>query len=497
MVVHYSIYTISDAYLHPTWVQAIREAKTVRVMFIQDEYRQVNDFVQRMREMDVDILFTCVPFPEVTKVYPKEKLPRVRIFCTLTGFTPESLARTRPDFVSDRPIDVGYRARSIGYWFGELGQEKVRVASRFLKLTRGMGLNCDISTREEDRIYGSGWVRFLRSCRCVLGTESGASVFDFTGDIAHKTQEYVAENPGATFEETRERCFPDQDGRIRINQISPRVFESIACGACLVLFEGAYSGIIRPGEHFIPLRKDFSDLDEVVRKIKDKEYCRAMAERAYRDVVVPGRYSYRAFAEGFDRALEMAAARPRVGSTPLEPAIVAQEPPPPPREPSPAESAQPRERPALRAILARGYGQSRALCLRAAKLPQALLARLAHVAWKHYYRFRICAQPTYLRSFAGLVSHSLACSEKSCQRGGRNYQSDDGGGETKRVGGLAEVFERSLCRRIAEQAGAFMEKHDDFIGIFQGYVGQYGAGKLADLGERKVEAEDAGALIGV
>ena len=38
----------------------------------------------------------------------------------------------------------------------------------------------DLSYEEHDRIYGRAWLKFICSCKTMLGTESGASVFDFT-----------------------------------------------------------------------------------------------------------------------------------------------------------------------------------------------------------------------------------------------------------------------------------------------------------------------------
>ena len=47
-----------------------------------------------------------------------------------------------------------------------------------------------VETFEEDRIYGKKWIHFLSQSRCSLGTESGASVIDFTGQIESDVREY-------------------------------------------------------------------------------------------------------------------------------------------------------------------------------------------------------------------------------------------------------------------------------------------------------------------
>ena len=87
--------------------------------------------------------------------------------------------------------------------------------------------------------------------------------------------------------------FKDEDGLM--NQISPRVFEAISLRTVLVLFEGAYSGILEPHKHYYPLAKDGSNLTEVFTSLQDGALLDAMAERAYDDVIKSGRWSYEAF----------------------------------------------------------------------------------------------------------------------------------------------------------------------------------------------------------
>ncbi len=304
VIIHYSIYILGDWYIDSTWRKEISRTKAYKVQFIQDEYRTVNAITQRMRELGINMLFTCVPEGEIEKVYPEERLPGVRKINTLTGYCPEYLVDKKPDFSSPRPIDVGYRGRALGYWLGELAQEKRIIAEKFLEYAKESSLVCNISYKEEDRIYGEDWVKFLKTCRCVLGTESGASVVDFTGEIEKNVQDYLKKHPNATFEEVRDLFFKDEEYKIKFNQISPRIFESIACGCCLVLFEGEYSGIVVPDRHYIPLKKDFSNIEEVIEKIKDRDYTRKIAETAFKEIIEPGKYFYKNFISEFDKVLD-------------------------------------------------------------------------------------------------------------------------------------------------------------------------------------------------
>src|SRR5690606_11640045 len=151
------------------------------------------------------------------------------------------------------------------------------------------GLVCDISYREEDRLYGNAWIKFLSRCKAVLGVESGASVFDFTGDIQRNVERHLARDPTATFETLRDLYFRDAEGKISLAQISPRSFESAALRTLMILYDGEYSGILVPWRHYVPLRKDHSNMDEVVAALRDPVRCREIVDCAYREVALDPR----------------------------------------------------------------------------------------------------------------------------------------------------------------------------------------------------------------
>ena len=83
--------------------------------------------------------------------------------------------------------------------------------------------------------------------------------------------------------------------------ISPRHFEAAAMRCCQVLFDGRSSGAMEPMVHFIPLRKDFSNFDEVLELFRDANTRGELTENAYRDLIASGQYSYRRFIERFDQ----------------------------------------------------------------------------------------------------------------------------------------------------------------------------------------------------
>jgi hypothetical protein len=149
-------------------------------------------------------------------------------------------------------------------------------------------------------MYGEKWINFILSCKTMLGVESGASVIDFTGDIEASVDTYQREYPLAPFEEVQSKFLMPYENKIIMRQISPRCFEAIALKTPLVLFEGMYSGILIPHKHYIPLKKDFSNINDVIKKIKDLDYLQKLADTAYKEIALNSQYSYKYFIKTLD-----------------------------------------------------------------------------------------------------------------------------------------------------------------------------------------------------
>jgi hypothetical protein len=307
LVIHYNLVMSSDVFLPPLARWRISQFQGPKAAFIQDEYRFVDATVSVMRTLGIQVLFTCVPADQVELVYPEAKLPRLRRKVTvLTGYVPEELLAVPVAPYEARSIDVAYRGRRLPAWLGRLAQEKVLIAERFQADAPAYGLSTDISTSEEDRLYGKAWVEFVRSSKATLGVESGASVFDFDGSIEQAITGYLSAHPGETFEELHRRFLADVDGRIRLNQISPRCFEAAALGTLMVLYPGEYSGILKPGRHYVPLEKDHSNMAEVASAIRDRSTWERITTRAREEVALNPRYSFQAMVQTIDEGLDLA-----------------------------------------------------------------------------------------------------------------------------------------------------------------------------------------------
>ena len=279
----------------PPLMRQLRRLSIPKLCILQDEYDCVNQMKAALAYMRIDGLVTCVPPSELARVYGGPELAGLTYIPALTGYVPEPVVRKACPPLAGRKYVLGYRGRPPRFYYGRLGQEKVRIGTEMRRICEERGLAANIETDEYKRLYGDDWFAFLQDCRAVLGVESGSSIFDFDGTLRPAVEEYTREHPDADFETVHALLLHEHEGLIRMNQISPRIFEAILNWTGLVLFEGEYSGVVLPWEHYIPLKKDFSNVDEVLRHVLDDAFLMGMMQRAWRDVIESGRYSYATF----------------------------------------------------------------------------------------------------------------------------------------------------------------------------------------------------------
>jgi hypothetical protein len=295
VVIHFSIRLPYDQ-ISPSTAEALSKFKGLKLLFIQDEYDHVQRAWHWIKALGLQLVFTVVPESGVERIYPVCELPDTRFVSNLTGYVPDDVKLNLDVKVpSQRPLIVGYRGRPLPIRYGQLGMEKIGVGKIIKDYCDAYHIKNDIAWSEESRIYGQGWYEFMVSCRSMLGSESGSNVFDWDGTLVKRIAQFQKLNPKAGDDEVYERFVKTEEIHGIMNQISPRIFEAIAAKTALVLFEGSYSGVVRAGEHFIPVKKDGSNLAEVMRLLQDGTYVDEMAERAYQDVIASGKYSYQSF----------------------------------------------------------------------------------------------------------------------------------------------------------------------------------------------------------
>lgn len=307
IIVHYSARVCVDGYIDKDVEKAIETFAGYKILFIQDEYTSTEGARKWIERMGIHLVYSVVPQPHIEKVYPRERYPFTEFKSILTGYVPIALERgfnVRP--LSDRPHRIVYRGNLLPFHYGDLAREKAEIGIRMKAICQERGLSEDIEWEPGKKIHGSDWYNFLQSGRATLATESGTNIFDIDGDLKKQVDAYLKENPDATYEDVHEALLKPHEEALgfKMNQISPKVFEFIGARTALILFPGDYSGVVQPHVHYIPLEKDFSNVDEVLARLEDLDYLEQMTKRAFDDVIASGKYTYKSFVHDVDADLD-------------------------------------------------------------------------------------------------------------------------------------------------------------------------------------------------
>lgn len=279
-------------------LEPLAENKAIKAACPQDEFVNMDIMNQFMRDMEISHIFTAVPESEWGKAYPLIDRSKTRLHQVLTGYLDDkvvSKVMRLAQYYSLRLIDIGYRANRHSPWLGRHAMLKWLVGKEF-EYKAGARFITDISSEPSAILYGDDWWKFLLSCKYFLGTESGCSILDWDGSLKEKTEAYLKKYPYASFGEVEHDCFPRRDGAYRLRTLSPRHLECAVTRTCQILTEGDYNGILKPWVHYVPVKYNLSNIDEVLHILETlKDLGKHITDSAWQDLVQSGKYSYRTY----------------------------------------------------------------------------------------------------------------------------------------------------------------------------------------------------------
>lgn len=311
VILHYTYLAgsrfLSDSSEWERKTAGLEDISGFKVAIPQDEYDHSGRLCELFKKIKVDLICTCFYLDEdIELAYPEEIVGSPKFLKVLTGYVnPDKLTQIGNNLLDykDRPIDIGYRARKLPPHFGKHGQLKYELVELFNKVLVNRSFIYDINStnknfKQEDLglvKMGNSWYEFLLSCKSFIGCEGGSSLLDSDGSIKEATLTYLEEYPDASFEEVEKACFPNMDYNISCFAISPRHFEAGMTKTLQILVEGHYGGIFKPWRHYLPLKKDFSNVNEILEKLGDNEFCQNIVDRTYLEIVLNEKFSYKSF----------------------------------------------------------------------------------------------------------------------------------------------------------------------------------------------------------
>jgi len=296
LIFHYSInwFLLNDFKKYE--INFIENFFRKRIIFFQDEYLYQDLKGCILKKFKFDLCFVNVSEKDAPIIFDNNDITFKNV---LTGYIPNISYEINK--IKDRETDIFYRATPLPYICGDLGQEKTNIGKIIKKNALQKELKVDIEWTHAKKVYGEEWYIKLFNSKCTLATECGSKVFNWEPRNT-EIQKILQENPNYTYEQAK------KDFKIESMfdscTISPKMFEAIKLGTVLIMYEGEYKGIFKPNVHYIELKKDHSNMDEVISKIKDDEYLQQMADVAYTDIIENGNYTYKDFIEYFDSVVK-------------------------------------------------------------------------------------------------------------------------------------------------------------------------------------------------
>ncbi len=261
-----------------------------RVAIVQDDFWAHLELDDWIADWNIDRVLTPIE-SNLETLYPKS-IQKTEFKTVLTGYAPNSKDCGERTPLSVRGIDLGQRVRHMSPSLGFYAEKKALQAINFGSLAEKKGFIVDVSADPNHALLGNQWIRFLSNSKFTVSMKGGASLADPRGMIHHKVNRYLARNPEAVFEEVESSCFPGLDGKHVYSAISPRLFEAAAAGTCQVLQEDDYLGVLKPWVHYLPLKADLSNSQEILEAMKNLQECQKIADNCFETLISSNEFTH-------------------------------------------------------------------------------------------------------------------------------------------------------------------------------------------------------------
>lgn len=298
VIFHHSVTTVWDRKRYQSkidsWLSySFGSARKIALM--QDEYKNVDLLRGFVDSLSIDKVFTLAPPSQWPSIYGQEIIKKGILEQYLAGYL--EFAQPNVQSTSPRSLDIGYRSdwSKMHVKLGLTGSLKREIATVVEASAMSAGLKTDIKVGTEHFIRGGDWNLFLQNCRYVIGVPSGSSVLDQYGSIEQQLSDRLKRMPDTGEQQLYDEIVSKEEGSLGLEVLSPRHFEAILNGCGQILVESDYNGVLQPWKHYLPLKRDFSNLDELLGLVADEPLRLEMLENCKRDVLASSRYQYRYF----------------------------------------------------------------------------------------------------------------------------------------------------------------------------------------------------------
>jgi hypothetical protein len=293
----------------------------------------MRDKIAFLRKIRPEFIATQLLVESARKLY--EDVPGATVKFITHALNPKRFRPVVPQ--SERQMDIGVRSSRYHPFLGD--DERVSILEYFVQNRFEPPLALDVSTDYAKRLGSDGWANFLNQCRGTLATEAGSYFLENDDATVTKAAEYIKSRAGKmqrlsvglssrkykrlvpqflkpgiklfvkTFApkkkffsdvfysvssaEINELFFKNYANPLSGKCVSSRHFDAIGTGTCQIMFPGRFNGIFEVDRHYIALSRDFSNVQDVLRRFRDFGYRQKMVEETYEYVISCHTYRHR------------------------------------------------------------------------------------------------------------------------------------------------------------------------------------------------------------
>lgn len=266
-------------------------SKAKIIILKQDEHVAPQKFDSLFCEYNVFAVFTCLSDEYIHIVYPFSFSRKIEFRKMYTAYLTSRLLNLKS--TNAQTIKrVSYRGSLQPVWLGKLGQDKAMIPDWTIKESGNLNnWIIDVSSKWEDRLYGSAWDDLVSRSSILLGSESGSNVFNLDGQLLEKTQSFSKTYGEPTFqnEELYDKYYNQvllpYEGKIDYGTIAPRHLEAAMQGKPMILTEGKYEGLFEHGISAVQLAPGFKGLEGTILQFEDSSFAGLISTNAKETVL--------------------------------------------------------------------------------------------------------------------------------------------------------------------------------------------------------------------
>jgi len=300
------------------------------VSFIGNEYNSpfllLSDKIALLKSLSPDIVVTQLLCETGEWLYEETKAKVISLPHALNpdAFYPKNKYESRP-------ISIGFRGSKYPGFLGDNNREA--IVDYFTSLNNS-SVKTDISYA--DRLNRQGWSHFLNTCKATISVETGTNFLErddkiikqIKSDFEGRTSSGVSPNnlmkeiayllpyslrttlkkwgkkaglvskaevyENIDFPSLHERYFSKmQPSKHSGKAISSRHFDAIGTETVQIMFPGRFNDILKAGEHYIALERDFSNIEEVLEKLADPNFCQSLTRRTRESIMDQHTFAHR------------------------------------------------------------------------------------------------------------------------------------------------------------------------------------------------------------